>query len=305
MVRIIKSLTVGLLLCLLSSCGESDEQRHARTKAEKEKLAAEYAAAFKVGVLPTLDCLPIYLLKDSVLYDTTKVDIRLKQFNAQMDCDTALIGGSIQGSVTDLVRAERLRRKGTALTMPIATNAYWLLVTNKRGRLKELSQFSDKMVAMTRYSVTDMLTDIAVERGKTKYPVYRVQINDIPLRLRMLINNEMDAMWLPEPQATAAQLYKHTVLMDSRKEDLQMGVIAFRSKELAGEKRFMEYEEFQKAYDTACRQINRRGVAYYAPLIRKYMNVDDKVIKRLPKITFEPSKKPREKDKAKAQTFLK
>ena len=36
--------------------------------------------------------------------------------------------------------------------------------------------------------------------------VFKVQINDVALRLQMLLNNEMDAMLLTEPQATTARI---------------------------------------------------------------------------------------------------
>ena len=41
----------------------------------------------------------------------------------------------------------------------------------------------------------------------------------------MLLNNEMDAMLLTEPQATTARIYKNDVLMDSRDKDMRLGVI--------------------------------------------------------------------------------
>ena len=72
------------LVMALCCCGESEEQRQMRTKAEQERLAAAQRAALKIAVMPTMDCLPLYLLKDSVLYDTTKVDIRLVPFMAQL-----------------------------------------------------------------------------------------------------------------------------------------------------------------------------------------------------------------------------
>ena len=37
----------------------------------------EDSLAFKVGVLPTLDCLPMYVAKEQCLFDTAKADIRL------------------------------------------------------------------------------------------------------------------------------------------------------------------------------------------------------------------------------------
>lgn len=296
-----------IILCVVSllvACGESQEEKQQRTRAEQARLAAEEQAAFKVGVMPTMDCLPLFLLKDSVLYDTTKVDIRLRMFQAQMDCDTALVGGSVQGAVTDLVRAERLKRKGTMLKYVTSTNAYWQLITNKRSRLKELSQFSDKMIAMTRYSVTDMLTDLVLKNSKTKYPAYKVQINDVGVRLHMMLNNEMDAAWFTEPQATAARIAGNYMLRDSRKDSLFMGVIAFRTLDVTEGKRVRELAEFVKAYDAACEHINKRGVQQYAPLIKKYMGISDQIIARLPKMTFGFAAEPRQKDIARAQDYL-
>ncbi|MDD2219578.1 MAG: hypothetical protein PHS63_05775, partial [Desulfoplanes sp.] len=58
------------------------------------------------------------------------------------------------------------------------------------------------------------------------------QINDVNIRLKMLVNNEMDAIVIPEPQATTARLLKNSVLMDSRDKDFHSGVIAFREKAL-------------------------------------------------------------------------
>ncbi len=278
-----------LATLLFCACGETEEAKRMRTKTEQEKLRAEYESAFKIGVMPTLDCLPVFLLKDSLFYDSTKVDIRLKMFNAQMDCDTALIGGSVQGSVTDIVRAERLITKGTSVSPEIATSAYWQLIANKKSRLKDLSQLSDKMVAMTRYSATDMLTDLVVKRGKTKYPLYRVQINNVFIRLEMLRNNEIDAVWLTEPQATQARCLGNNVLMDTQKELMQLGVFAFRDKDISQPKRAKELEAFKRAYDNACDSINKYGIKHYSPLIEKYMSVDKETIKKLPNIKFEHS----------------
>ena len=274
-------------LVLFCACGESEESQKMRTKAEREKAAAAYRAAMKIGVMPTLDCLPIFLAQDHHLFDTTKVDIRLCFYNAQMDCDTALVGGSVQGCVSDSIRTQRLISKGTQLRYIAPTNTYWQLISNKAARIKELSQLSDKMVAMTRYSATDKLTDRAVEKGKPKYPVFRIQINDVTLRLNMLINNEMDAMWLPEPQATAARLKGNPVLMDSRKENKNWGVLVFRTKDILDARRSQQLDEFIKGYNAACDSINKYGIKNYQDLVVKYMHVDQKTAEKLPQLKFQ------------------
>lgn len=280
---------------LMVSCGKSYEENRRISRVERARLDSVDRAAFKVGVMPTLDCLPLYVAQSSGLFDTLGVTVHLKYFMAQMDCDTALMGGSLQGSVTDLVRVQRLRRKGLALSCPIATNTYWQLVTNRMARIRELRQLSDKMVANTRYSATDLLTDIAISKGKPRYEVYRVQINDVKLRLKMLENNEMDAMFLPEPQATTARLLGSPVLLDSRDENLRLGVFAFRESDLKG-KRLQQMRLFIKAYNQAVDSICKYGLQHYGSLIRNYCGSDSKTVKALPKLQFTHAESPRPQD---------
>ena len=289
----------------LVSCGESYEERQRITRAERQRLAREDSAALKVGVLPTLDCLPIYLAKERRLFDTLGVDIRPKQFTSQLDCQEALKKGSIEGGVTDLVRAERMIRRGTPLQYMTATNTYWQMVSNRMARVNELKQMVDKMVAITNHSATDMLTQMWIDSCKLKQTdVFRIPVNDVHVRMLMLHNNEMDAVMLTEPQATEAQLFKHSVLRDSRKSDLRLGAIVFRSKDLTDKNRSKQYKAFVKAYNQACDSINQKGLQHYAGLIEKYMKADEKVIKALPKLRFEHASQPRQKDIEAARKWL-
>ena len=290
MKKTLLSFILAFIMFLLASCGKAgDKQKENLHSAQKQLKVAELAA-FKVGVMPTLDCLPIYLLKDSVLYDSTKIDIRLRSFTSQMDCDTALIGGSVQAAISDLVRVERLKRKHLPLTFFSKTNTYWLLLANRKSRLKDLSQLGDKMVAM--------------KRGKPKYDGYKVQINDVFIRTDMMINNEIDAMWLTEPQATAMKLEGHNVLMDSQKEKLTLGCIVLRTQDIVDTKRQQQLEAFTKAYNVACEAINKNGVAYYSDLLKKYMHCSDMTIQQLPKIKFQQANRPEQSEIDKAQAWL-
>ena len=202
-----KRINYLLILAVLTfvSCGKSDKELQAERQAQKLAEREAYQKAYKIAVMPTMDCLPAYLLKDSLLYDTAKVDIRLCRFNAQMDCDTAMIGGSVQAAFSDLVRTERLKHRNKVLMHYLTdTNLNWQLIADKDSKLKQLSDLSDKIVAMTRFSGTDLLTDMAVKKAKPKYQVFRVQVNDVLVRLAMLQNHEIDAYWFAEPQITKA-----------------------------------------------------------------------------------------------------
>ncbi len=295
-----------ILSMLLFSCGKSYEEQKRLSRAEKARLAKEDSLALKVGTLPTLDCLPLFVAYDHHFFEKYGEDVRVKPYQSQIDCDDAMLKGKIEGNVTDVVRAQRMRHRGTALRYVSSTNAYWQLFGNRLSRIHELKQLQDKMVGMARYSVTDMMTSMAVDSAKLKSEyVFRIQINDPVIRLRMLVNNELDAMFFTEPQATAARIQKHPILMDSRKKDLRMGAIVFKEKAIADKRRQKQLTAFIKAYNEACDSINQRGMAFYGDIIKKYTKADDRTVKALPVLKFEHAKAPRQKDLDRADQWLK
>lgn len=301
--KLLLLIVVGLLL--LAGCSQSYEETKRISRAQRLKAMREDSAALKVAVLPTLDCLPIFLAKDHQMFDTA-VDIRLKQFTAQMDIDTALANRRVEVGVSDLVRVERLKKQGDSLRYLTVTNAYWQLVSNRGARITDLKHLDDKMLAMTRYSVTDLLGDVAVDSAKLKSErVFRIQINDVNVRLKMLENNEMDALILTEPQASVARMLKHKVLLDTRKLDMQMGVIVSQWKGMDGETRAKQLRVFMRGYNKACDSINQYGIANYAPLIAKYCRVKPEALQQISKdLKFHHIALPREEDVNRAKAWL-
>ena len=298
-----KRINYLLILAVLTlvSCGKSDKELQAERQAQKVAEREAYQKAYKIAVMPTMDCLPAYLLKDSLLYDTAKVDIRLCRFNAQMDCDTAMIGGSVQAAFSDLVRTERLKHRNKVLMHYLTdTNLNWQLIADKDSKLKQLSDLSDKIVAMTRFSGTDLLTDMAVKKAKPKYQVFRVQVNDVLVRLAMLQNHEIDAYWFADPQITKALSADNNSLFNSEDAGVHLGVVAIMDKV----RRQDEEAAFAAAYDKAVEQINKNGVKYYSALIQKYMKVDESVVRALPDIKYTKIGPPRKADLVMARNFL-
>ena len=290
---------------LATSCGQSYEEQRRLTRAERAEQRRQDSLALKVAVMPTIDCLPIFVAAERGWFDSLKIDVRLRPFKAQMDVDTALVGGSVEGGVSDLVRTERMKKRGMPLHYATATNASWQLIGNRLARVKETRQLGDKMVAMARFSATDMLTDLALDGVKTSATVYRVQINDVALRLQMLRNNEMDALWLPEPQATAARVLRHPVIWDTEKNDIRLGVLVFRERAMKDKRISSQIKGFMKAYNEACDSLNQLGAAHYSAIIEKHCATPfHRVVEKLPKLKFPRAAAPREKDIEMARKWL-
>ncbi len=291
---------------LIASCGVSYKESKRLSRLERARLAKEDSAALKIAVMPTLDCLPMYVAREYKWFCDGKTDIRLKYYTSQIDCDTAILNGRVEGAVSDLVRVARMNSRGAKLKAQIATAAYWQLITNRNSRIRELKQLDDKMVAMTRYSVTDMLTQQVVDSAKlANEKVFRVQINDVNVRLQMLQNNEIDAIFATEPQATLARQSKHKVLLDTRKLGWNMGVITFRDKPMKDVDRKRQYDVFVKAYNQACDSINKNGIARYADLLQKYYHIERAQLDSIPKMRYEHAVGPRQTDMARAEKYIK
>ena len=301
-----KLIPIVAVLLLLAACGQSYEESKRLSREQRREAMRKDSAALKIAVLPTLDCLPFYVAQHYQLFDTLNGGVRLKFYHSQIDCDTAMERGRVEGAVTDLVRAMRMSNRGTKLRYVIATNAYWQLITNRNARIKQLKQLDDKMVAMTRFSATDMLTDIARDSALLKPErIYKVQINDLGVRMQMLQNNEMDALWFTEPQATMARMMKNSVVMDSRDVKLQLGVVTFREKEMRRQARGKQLSLFIRAYNQACDSINKNGVAYYKDIIKERCKMKSSVIDSLPKnIHYAHAVGPRQQDVKAVEQWL-
>ncbi len=261
------------------------------------------ASVIRVGVLPTLDALPFFVAKERGMFDKENIDVALLSFDSALDIDTALVGNSIDAAFTELVRTEKIKADSKdTLRYLTATELSWSLISNKTARINNLNQFGDKMVAMTRWSATDLLTNRVFDAVTTKAQVYSVQINDLDVRLKMLLNNEMDAVWLPEPQATVAVCAGHKRLLTSDKYKDKFGVIVFHPHRKGTENSIPE-DKLKKVYSMACDTINKYGVGAYADEIAKYCHVGEDVVKNIPKTVYAHAEQPLEKTVLTAKGF--
>lgn len=87
-----KTFTALMLLLTIefAGCGKSEAERHRLSKKEKARLDSLDRAALKIAVMPTMDCLPIFLACDDSIFQQQGVDVHLRRYTAQMDCDTAI-----------------------------------------------------------------------------------------------------------------------------------------------------------------------------------------------------------------------
>jgi NitT/TauT family transport system substrate-binding protein len=163
------------------------------------------STALRLGVLPTVDCLPFYYADSMGLFDSAGIQVKLVTFDAGMDADTAYMNGSIDGIVTDLVKACIWQGQGdTAQVVMVGDLRLWL-VTAPKARLLSVESLKEKIIGITRLSAVDYFTDRILSSAKMQsLDLNKPQINEIKLRTLMVDQDQYDGAILPEPFASEA-----------------------------------------------------------------------------------------------------
>lgn len=275
MIEKLKHILYFIALLLLCACSKEQPKE----EVQQVTVGGLDDDVLRIAVTPTLDCLPLYLAQQKGWFDHEGVSVQLIPYQAQMDQDTAIVRSRVHGMTTDTVRMDWLKQNGTSVEQVAKTTLSWQLITNKAARLTLLTQLDDKMVAMTRHSATDMLAQQIIEKsGLEPEHVFRIQINDINVRLSMLQNGIMDAMFLPEPQATVARTEGHPVLMSTDETGQHLGVLVFRSDVMADTAMHSRVERFVKVWQQASDSIAARGLTNYRSLIASCCHVRPEIV---------------------------
>ncbi len=233
------------LIGLFGSCGQT----------EKVKMDTD-STALKLGVLPTMECLPFYYADSIGIFDSLGIDVKLVTFEAAMDADTAFVNGCIDGIVTDLVKECIWRGNGdTAYVAMVGDLKLWL-VTAPKARLLKAESIKEKIIGITRHSSVDYFADKILESVKLQSTeLNKPQINNLRLRGLMVDQDQYDGAILPEPYASEAVARGAKRLTGT--EDLKLtNLLCVLFNDSVSQVRKDEIQKIRQAYDMAVLALN-------------------------------------------------
>ena len=170
-----------ILLCMMVAglCGSCHST--------EEKFSTSDSTTLRLGVLPTMECLPFYYADSTGLFQSLGVKVQLVTFDAAMDADTAFANGSIDGIVSDLVKACILIENGDSVHVGFVGDLRMWLVTSAKARLLKTESVKEKIIGITRNSATDYFADKLLASVKLQsIDLNKPQINNIRLRTLMV-----------------------------------------------------------------------------------------------------------------------
>lgn len=233
------------MIGLFGSCGQT----------EKVKMDTD-STALKLGVLPTMECLPFYYADSIGIFDSLGIDVKLVTFEAAMDADTAFVNGCIDGIVTDLVKECIWRGNGDTAHVAMVGDLRLWLVTAPKARLLKAESIKEKIIGITRHSSVDYFADKILESVKLQSTeLNKPQINNLRLRGMMVDQDQYDGAILPEPYASEAVARGAKRLTGT--EDLKLtNLLCVLFNDSVSQVRKDEIQKIRQAYDMAVFALN-------------------------------------------------
>ena len=241
-----------LYIIMLASCANKQEAMLSVTDVEEAD-----SLALHVALMPTLGCLPIYYAERTGITDSLGLIIRLLQYSAQMDIDTAIVRKHADVAYTDIIRAIRLS-DSVYISPFLSVEEPITMVAQKGEKIKKAKQMSEKMVAICRLCATDywcekMLDSIKISQDS----IYRPQINNVKLRAKMICTGLLEGAMLEEPYASWAIMEGNKKLMRTKVNSFQFAVWVTTDSLQKDKKKIEQTRKFVAAYNTAVQKINK------------------------------------------------
>ncbi|AFM41347.1 ABC-type nitrate/sulfonate/bicarbonate transport system, periplasmic component [Desulfosporosinus acidiphilus SJ4] len=224
-------LILGLAL-VLSGCGTS-------TSTTAKQTSAQTSAPVKIGVLPIEDNLPFYVAEKDGLFAKEGVQVQLVSFSSAVERDTALQAGQIDGEVADLVAVALLKKIGT--DVKIATiglgatpqEGRFAILSSPKSNIRNLKELKGAKLGISENSIIDYVSDqMLSDKGVQLSDVQKVSIPKMPVRLDMLLSDQINAACLPDPLASLAQAKGAHLVADDTYRNISQTVLLFRTKSI-------------------------------------------------------------------------
>lgn len=233
------------LLFLCFSCCQNNNNTNADTD----------STAIKLGLMPTIDCLPFYYADSTGIFDSLDINVKLITFESAIDADTSFVKGHIDAIASDLVKVCLWEETDSIHTIMSGNLNLWL-VTSRNARILKAESLREKIIGITRHSAVDFFTDKVLESvDMNSIDLNKPQINNLRLRTLMTDQNQYDGSVLPEPYASEAVARGAKRLKSS--DDLHLsGMLCVAVSDSLYKHKGNETSKLKMAYDKAVEELN-------------------------------------------------
>ncbi|WP_071396293.1 ABC transporter substrate-binding protein [Bacillus tuaregi] len=234
-------LLVGLM-AIVTGCGADSKEKDDSISSVK----ADENLTLKVGVMPAVDSAPIFLAEEKGYFEELGLDAEIQVYTNAMNRQSALQSGELDGAMTDVIALVNNVENGFDIKVTTSTDGSFPFLINKEFEQNK----KDIKVGMMEVSVSNYLADRSLEG---KYNVEKVYINEIPARLEMINQGNLDMAVIPEPMASQGELSGLKKELIENNDSFSPDVMVFSGDTIENKKEALSL--FHQAYNKAVDEI--------------------------------------------------
>ncbi len=236
--------------------------------------AAREPLSLKVGVLPIVDALPMYVAEQEGYFKAQNVHVDLQLFPSALERDSAFVAGQIDGELNDPISAGLLNKDGEKakiVRMAYKGNpsmAMMVVLASPTSKIASPKDLKGVPIGISKNSIIEYATDRLLEgAGLAPSEIEETEVTKIPVRAEMLDKGQLQAATLPEPLASLAEQQGARRIIDDSKTGIGQSEITFRQDVVT--KNPEAIRRFLAAYEQGVTAINSSPNKYRDLMVDK------------------------------------
>lgn len=237
---------------------------------------SEDGDTIRIGVLPVIDTLPLYVAQEQGLFEREGVNVELVQFSSAAECITSFTAGKIDGYFGDLIKTLILKGSGADVKVVTAVHhtsdhrMFALLAPPGEGEIM-LSDIGGMEVATSTGTIVEYLLDEMLTDAPDN--VRKIEVPPIPSRMQSLDKGMLT--FLPEPFVTMAIAAGAREVANDTQYNMTTSIIALKGSFVSAHPDLAK--GFLTAYNESVALVNE-GPARYAGILKSRLSFPEGLI---------------------------
>jgi len=234
MKRVDKALLIGMVMVALAiglaGCGGTESSSERAGDVETTDSSSIALLPVKVGTLATDDLLPLWVAQQEGFLTQAGLDVEIITFQSPMESRAAMTAGEIDGLMTDMVVAAQLTASEGARAVTVMQTAPAGILASPKSNITSLEGLAQVPIGISSPTVMEFIADKALsDAGVADEAIAFEIIEKLPVRLEMLMSNQVQAAVLPWTLFQLAQQQGAVPLLDEAKAaEYTSTVLVFR-----------------------------------------------------------------------------